>query len=160
MIFPYRHGVGIVLINQASQVFLGKRRGFFLKMCWQFPQGGVDLHESEEEAAFRELGEEVGTRNASIICVSKQHLYYDFPKFIQNKYQSKGQKQRWFLMRFQGKDADFNLKATKKPEFSKWKWTDFSYAVASIVSFKKPVYESLYKEFWQYFESNGGVNTR
>lgn len=152
MIFSYRHGVGIVLINQASQVFLAKRRGCFLNTCWQFPQGGVDPHESEEEAAFRELGEEVGTRHASIICVSKQHLYYDFPKFIQNKYQSKGQKQRWFLMRFQGEDDEFNLKTTKNPEFSKWKWTTFCHAVASVVFFKKPVYENLYKEFGQYLE--------
>jgi putative (di)nucleoside polyphosphate hydrolase len=147
MFLPYRHGVGIVLINQASLVFLAKRRGFFLKMCWQFPQGGVDPHETEEEAAFRELNEEVGTRNASIICVSKQHLYYDFPEFIQKKYQSQGQKQRWFLMRFEGNDHEFNLKTTKKPEFSKWKWTNFSDAIASVVSFKKPVYENLYKEF-------------
>ncbi|WP_250295091.1 RNA pyrophosphohydrolase [Wolbachia endosymbiont of Oedothorax gibbosus] len=144
----YRSCVGIMLFNKQGHVFVGKP--FHIESYWQMPQGGVDDGEELEQAALRELLEEVGTDKAEIIAKNKDWIYYDLPKEIipicwNGKYS--GQKQRWFLMKFCGEDKDININYTNHPEFKEWRWQDVDGLVASAISFKKQVYRTVIEEF-------------
>jgi putative (di)nucleoside polyphosphate hydrolase len=144
----YRPGVGIMLLNPANRVFVGKR----IDMAgehWQMPQGGIDQGESPRQAALRELKEEVGTDKAEILAESKNWLSYDIPRDITRRLWSgryRGQKQKWFLMRFTGTDADIDLR-THHPEFSAWRWVEAADLPRLIVPFKRQLYEELLTEF-------------
>ena len=148
----YRLGVGIMLLNHQNQVFVAKRIDTIAE-AWQMPQGGIDTGEEPETAAFRELQEETGVTNASIIAESKEWLAYDLPEELATviwggKY--RGQKQKWFLMRFEGKDSEINI-ATEIPEFLEWKWVDANLLPDIIVPFKRQLYSDILAEFLGYF---------
>lgn len=143
----YRRGVGVLLINGKNEIFIARR--IDVGDAWQMPQGGIDSRESAEQAAFRELKEEIGTNNATIIALSRGWFYYDVPEDIAKKAWGgrwKGQRQKWFVMRFNGTDAEINL-ATEHPEFDAWRWTSIAELRSLAVTFKRDLYASLLEEF-------------
>ena len=151
---PYRENVGIMLVNCQNMVFVGQRLDNH-QDAWQMPQGGIDPGENAEDAAFRELKEETGVIKdfAQIEAVSKDWITYDLPvELIPSLWQGRyrGQKQKWFLMRFCGSDEQVNI-ATSNPEFTTWKWLAISELEKNIVDFKKAVYRKVIKEFKSHF---------
>ena len=141
---PLRNGVGIVVLNKQNKVFVAKRIDN-PKDFWQMPQGGVDNGESLLTAAYRELEEETSIRNVELIQEIDGTTTYELPKRLlgiiwKGKY--KGQKQKWFLMRYLGEDSEINIK-THKPEFLEWKWIDLGMITEVVVDFKLHVYEEL-----------------
>lgn len=144
----YRPGVGIMLLNDDNQVFVGRRRKAE-GQAWQMPQGGIDGDEDPRAAAFRELKEEVGTDNAEILAESDRWLFYDLPDELIGKAwrgRWRGQRQKWFVMRFKGTEADIRVKS-QGSEFSAWKWVPLEDLPELIVSFKRPMYLDLVEEF-------------
>ena len=146
-ILPLRVGVGAVLLNKNNQVFVGKRRDNPVNK-WQMPQGGVDNNEKLVDALKRELYEETSVKSYEIIHELDRWLTYELPenllgKIWRGKY--RGQKQRWFILRFSGEENEINVN-TKKPEFLEWKWADIESLPNIIVDFKKKVYEELLVE--------------
>jgi putative (di)nucleoside polyphosphate hydrolase len=145
---PYRRGVGIVLLDARGRVFVAQRIDT-KEIAWQMPQGGIDDGETPRQAAVRELHEEIGTDKARIIGVTRTWLSYDLPPDLQSKVwkgKYRGQKQKWYLMRFTGTDADINLK-TDHPEFSTWKWLPFTHLPRVIVGFKRDIYKQVVAAF-------------
>ena len=144
---PLRSGVGIILLNHKNKVFVGKRIDN-PKNFWQMPQGGVDQNESFLRAAKRELEEETSVKSVEIIKEVNELFIYELPenllgKVLEGKY--RGQKQKWFIMKFVGKNKEINVK-TKNPEFLDWKWVDISELSSIAVSFKIELYKRLEKE--------------
>ena len=144
---PLRTGVGIILLNHENKVFVGKRIDN-PKNFWQMPQGGVDQDENFLQAAKRELEEETGIKSVELVKELNGWLVYDLPenllgKVLEGKY--RGQKQKWFIMKFVGKDNEINVK-TKNPEFLDWKWIGVSELPSIAVSFKVNLYKKLKKE--------------
>lgn len=142
----YRHGVGIMLLNDRNEVLVGQRTDAPGE-AWQMPQGGIDDDEDPGEAAFRELREEIGTDKAQVIAESKGWLRYELPPELRKRWNDRwqGQQQKWFVMRFQGADAEINV-ATEHPEFSAWKWVAIERLPDLIVSFKRQLYVDLLQE--------------
>ena len=141
---PLRSGVGIVLLNHQNKVFVAKRIDN-PKNFWQMPQGGVDKGEDFLKAAYRELEEETSIKNVKLIKELEDMTTYELPDHLlgiiwKGKY--RGQKQKWFLMRFTGDDNEINIK-TKKPEFLDWKWIELNQITEVVVDFKLHVYEGL-----------------
>ena len=141
---PLRIGVGIILLNKENQVFVAKRIDN-PKDFWQMPQGGVDNGETFLTAAYRELEEETSIKNVELIQEIDGTTTYELPKHLlgiiwKGKY--KGQKQKWFLMRYLGEDSEINIK-THKPEFLEWRWIDLGVITEVVVDFKLHVYEEL-----------------
>ena len=144
---PLRMGVGIILLNHENNVFVGKRIDN-PKNFWQMPQGGVDQNENFLQAAKRELEEETGIKSVELVKELNEWLGYDLPenllgKVLEGKY--RGQKQKWFIMKFVGKDNEINVK-TKNPEFLDWKWIGISELPSIAVSFKVDLYKKLKEE--------------
>jgi len=141
---PLRSGVGIVVLNKDNKIFVAKRIDN-PKNFWQMPQGGVDEGEEFLTAAYRELKEETSISNVKLIKEIDGTLTYELPENLlgiiwKGKY--KGQKQKWFLMRYLGEDKDINIK-TIKPEFLEWKWVDIDKITEIVVDFKLNVYKEL-----------------
>ena len=141
---PLRSGVGIVLLNKDNKVLVAKRIDN-PKNFWQMPQGGVDEGENYLAATYRELEEETSIKNVELISELEGNISYILPNRLlgviwKGKY--KGQKQKWFLMRFLGNDSEINLK-TKKPEFLDWKWVDLEKITELVVDFKLHVYQKV-----------------
>ena len=144
---PLRSGVGIVLLNKENKVFVAKRIDN-PKNFWQMPQGGVDEGEDNLKAAFRELEEETSIKSVELIKELDGTLTYDLPDRLlgiiwKGKY--KGQKQKWFLMRFIGNDNEINIR-TNKPEFLEWKWINLDMLTEVVVDFKFHVYKEIKKK--------------
>jgi putative (di)nucleoside polyphosphate hydrolase len=141
---PLRSGVGIIVLNKSDKVFVAKRIDN-PKNFWQMPQGGVDDGEDFLKAAYRELYEETSIKNVELIKELNGTITYELPDRLlgiiwKGKY--KGQKQKWFLMRFVGEDKEINIK-TKNPEFLDWKWIDIDQITEVVVDFKLHVYKEL-----------------
>ena len=141
---PLRTGVGIIVLNKENKVFVARRIDN-PKNLWQMPQGGVDDGENFLTAAFRELEEETSIKNVKLIEEINEELTYELPKNLLGKIwkgKYRGQKQKWFLMRYLGSDSEINIK-TKKPEFLDWKWVDIETITEEVVEFKLQVYKAL-----------------
>ena len=144
---PLRLGVGIALLNYENKVFVGKRIDNPAN-SWQMPQGGVDKNENLLQAAKRELAEETSIKTVEIIKELNEWVTYDLPKNLLGKLwegKYRGQKQKWFIMKFLGKNDEINIK-TKKPEFLDWKWIKPSDLPAVAVNFKVNIYKKMVKE--------------
>jgi len=144
---PLRSGVGIVVLNKKNQVFLAKRIDN-PKNFWQMPQGGVDNGEEFYEAAIRELEEETSIRTVSLIKEIDDLTTYLLPNHLVGiiwKGRYKGQKQKWFVVRFDGDEKEININ-TKHPEFLDWKWVNIENLTDEIVDFKIHVYKKIQEE--------------
>ena len=141
---PLRKGVGIIVLNKENKVFVAKRIDN-PKNFWQMPQGGVNEGEDFLKAAYRELDEETSIKNVKLIKELDGTTTYELPKHLlgiiwKGKY--KGQKQKWFLMKFVGDEKEINIK-TKNPEFLEWKWIEIDRITEVVVEFKLQVYKEL-----------------
>ena len=144
---PLRLGVGIALLNDSNEVFVGKRIDN-PEDFWQMPQGGVDKNENFLDAAKRELEEETGIKNVKLIKEIEGWIIYDLPKNLLGKIwkgKYRGQKQKWFIMKFLGNNNEININ-TKKPEFMNWKWIKPSKLPEVAVNFKIGIYKKISKE--------------
>jgi putative (di)nucleoside polyphosphate hydrolase len=149
MTLPYRPNVGVMLINTAGLIFAGQR--IDTADAWQMPQGGIDDGEKPKVAALRELLEETGVAPDLVEFIAKTDdwVIYDFPPEVQPKVAGgkfKGQRQKWFLYRFTGRDDQINI-ATDHPEFARWQWMQADALLAAIVPFKRDVYAQIVAEF-------------
>lgn len=153
---PYRDNVGAVLFNPAGLVLVARRADVPQAEGhaggWQLPQGGMDPGEDPRAAVLRELAEEIGTDRAEIVAEHPEWLHYDFPPDlaargfgIARRY--RGQRQRWFALRFLGRDSDIRLDADAHPEFDAWRWAPIGELPALAIPFKRPIYEELVRAF-------------
>lgn len=145
---PYRPGVGIFLLNAVGEVFVAQRIDT-RQEAWQMPQGGIDDGETPRQAALREMAEEIGTNKAEILAESRGWLSYDLPPELVSKVwkgRYRGQKQKWFALRFLGEDGDIDL-ATPDPEFLSWRWLPADRLPDLIVPFKRALYRDVLAEF-------------
>ncbi len=151
---PYRPNVGAVLFNRDGLVFVARRADMANAEGpaggWQLPQGGIDEGEDPGVAIFRELEEEIGTRKATVIGEHPDWLCYDLPPDLlgiawRGRY--RGQRQRWFAMRFTGDDGDIRLDLDPHPEFDAWRWVELAELPALAVPFKREIYDILTASF-------------
>jgi len=147
---PYRPCVGVALINPAGLIWAGRRLDSTAD-AWQMPQGGIDAGEKPREAALRELQEETGIKPDRVKFLAKTHrwLTYDLPPELLGRVwggKYRGQRQKWFLFRFDGEDADVDI-AREHPEFAAWRWISAEDMLAAIVPFKREVYGQVIHSF-------------
>jgi len=151
---PYRPNVGAVLFNRAGLVFVARRADMpnaeGAAGGWQLPQGGIDEGEDPRAAVLRELEEEIGTGKAEVIGEHPDWLTYDLPpellgRTLGGRY--RGQRQRWFALRFTGRDSDVRLDVDPHPEFDAWRWSPLEALPELAVGFKRPIYEVLAESF-------------
>jgi putative (di)nucleoside polyphosphate hydrolase len=156
---PYRPNVGAVLFSPAGLVFVARRADVpnaeGQAGGWQLPQGGIDAGEDPRTAVLRELEEEIGTRKAEVIGEHPDWLTYDLPADLvgiawRGRY--RGQRQRWFAMRFTGLDSDIRLDLDPHPEFDAWRWVPLATLPSLAVPFKRPIYEVLTESFARFAE--------
>ena len=152
---PYRACVGVMLLNAHGKVWIGQRipkwHGDLSAKLWQMPQGGIDKGETPEQAAWRELEEETGATKATLIGKTTDWLYYDIPDDalgVALKGRFRGQKQHWFVMRYEGTDSEFNIAPEDhEPEFDAWKWEQLQALPELVIAFKRDIYTELVKQF-------------
>lgn len=148
----YRPNVGAVLFSRMGQVFVARRANQRADAIapWQFPQGGIDEGEDPRRAVLRELEEEIGTANAEIVGEHPDWLHYDLPPELRARLwggRFRGQRQRWFALRYLGADVDIHLDRHEHPEFDAWRWADLTELPTLAVPFKRPIYEILARSF-------------
>lgn len=145
----FRPNVGIILTDGAGRLFWARRLG---QTGWQFPQGGIQAHESPEQALFRELGEEIGLgrEHVQLLASTRRWLKYRLPR----RYLRRdvvplciGQKQIWFLLRFKGDESAMRLDNSDTPEFDAWRWVDYWHPLQEVIFFKRRVYRHALSEF-------------
>ncbi len=144
---PLRTGVGIIVLNKENKVFVGKRKDNPFDK-WQMPQGGVDRNENLLSAMKRELLEETSIKSIKIIKEFDFWLQYELPKNLIGKIwkgKYRGQKQKWFLVKFLGEEKEININTTN-PEFIEWQWIEKEELPNLIVDFKKDVYKKILLE--------------
>ena len=144
---PLRNGVGIIVLNKKNKIFVARRIDN-PKNFWQMPQGGIDEGEDYLSAAYRELEEETSITKVELIKELDGFTTYELPNNLlgiiwKGKY--RGQKQKWFIMKFTGEDKEINIQ-TQKPEFLEWKWIDLEILTEVVVNFKLHVYKELKKK--------------
>jgi putative (di)nucleoside polyphosphate hydrolase len=152
---PYRPCVGIMILNAGGLIWLGRRIGELVEQettyRWQMPQGGIDAQEDPRTAAFRELYEETGIRSAEVLAETRDWIPYELPAksigvALKGKY--RGQRQKWFAMRFTGAEQEIDLApAGHKPEFDAWRWAPPGDVAESVVPFKRASYDAVLAEF-------------
>ncbi len=154
MDLPYRPNVGAALFDAQGRIFVARRADLpnaeGAPGGWQLPQGGIDADEDPRSAVLRELAEEIGTDKAEIIGEHPVWLTYDLPSHLigvalHSRY--RGQRQRWFALRFTGQDSDIRLDLDPHPEFDAWRWAELSELPAMAVPFKRPIYDVLAVSF-------------
>ena len=144
---PMRQGVGIIVLNQKNEVFVGKRKDNPIDK-WQMPQGGINTNETPFNAMIRELKEETSITKIKVLKEIEHWLEYELPPNLLGKIwkgKFRGQKQKWFIVKFIGDENEINLD-TEHPEFIEWKWLDYNLLPEVIVDFKKEVYKKLKNE--------------
>ena len=144
----YRSNVGIIIVNKEGKLFWGKR---VHQDAWQFPQGGIRPHETPQQAAFRELKEEVGLSPSDVRVIGKTEdwLYYDLPSHLIRHHSHPvcvGQKQIWFMFGLVADDKAIQLETYRIPEFEDWRWVDYWLPVQDVVDFKRGVYQKALTE--------------
>ncbi|HVC29201.1 MAG TPA: RNA pyrophosphohydrolase [Gammaproteobacteria bacterium] len=144
----FRANVGIILADQFGRLFWARRKG---QSGWQFPQGGIQEHETPEEALFRELEEEVGLGSelVEILGCTRRWLRYRLPHRYQRHDMAPlciGQKQIWFMLRFNGDESAVRLDISDMPEFDSWRWVDYWHPLEEVIFFKRRVYRRALKE--------------
>jgi putative (di)nucleoside polyphosphate hydrolase len=154
---PYRPCAGMMVINRAGLVFIGRRTSgpehIDMKNGWQMPQGGIDEGEDTYKAALRELYEETNIKSVDKLGEIADWLHYDIPRELASQAWSgkyRGQKQKWFALRFTGQDSEIDIKSPgggHAPEFVDWRWEKMSVLPGIVVPFKRPTYERVVKEF-------------
>lgn len=147
---PYRPCVGLVVLNRDGKIFAGQRIDNAMD-AWQMPQGGIDDGETPQQAALRELGEETGIEpdRVTVLRESTEWHAYDLPRHLVAKLwkgRYRGQKQRWFVLRFTGDDSEIRID-TEEPEFRCWAWMDEAELIRKIVPFKRDTYSRVFAEF-------------
>lgn len=154
MDLPYRDNVGAVLFNRAGLVLVARRADLpnaeGAAGGWQLPQGGMDPGEDPAVAVFREMEEEIGTRNAAIIAEHPDWLSYDLPPHLLGKAlggRYRGQRQKWYALRFLGEDSEIRLDLDPHPEFDAWRWVPLAELPSLAVSFKRAIYDTLARDF-------------
>jgi putative (di)nucleoside polyphosphate hydrolase len=155
----YRPGIGIMLLNSDGLAFVGHRIRMPEGLAkWQMPQGGIDASETPRQAALRELREEIGTDRADILAESRGWFHHDVPDEIAREMMGgryRGNRQKWFAMRFTGTDADINL-ATEHPEFDAWKWVSLQRLPELVVPFMRRLYLDVLAEFRAFWSERPG----
>ena len=151
---PYRPGVGLMLLNRHSDVLVGRRIDM-PSDAWQMPQGGITPGEGERAAALRELEEETGVQSVELLAEASDWLSYDLPSDLLGvalKGRYRGQRQKWFAMRFTGKESEIDVapRGGHKAEFDAWRWVPSCELARLIVPFKRPLYTDVVKTFAPY----------
>jgi putative (di)nucleoside polyphosphate hydrolase len=152
---PYRPSVGMMIVNKDRLVFIAKRVDHKVG-GWQMPQGGIEVGETPSKAAMREMYEEIGSNNGVIIAESKCWYSYDIPKFMVPKLWDgvyRGQKQKWFLIKFTGEDSQININ-TPNREFVSWKWNNVDNLNDVVIPFKRRLYSAILNEFMPVIMNN------
>ncbi|HEY8381638.1 MAG TPA: RNA pyrophosphohydrolase [Microvirga sp.] len=157
---PYRPCVGVMLLNREGRVFVGRRKTEAAgehpadAYAWQMPQGGIDPGEEPYAAAVRELYEETSVHSVTLLAEAPEWYTYDLPSIVAGRAwrgRYRGQTQRWFAFRFDGDDAEINIRRPggggHKPEFDEWRWEDMHRLPELIIPFKRPVYEAVVAAF-------------
>ncbi len=162
-LLPYRPNVGAALFNRQGQVFIGRRASLAHAegaAGWQLPQGGIDAGEQPEAAVLRELAEEIGTCRATILGQHPDWLSYDLPAHLVGKSlggRYRGQRQRWFALRFEGQDSDIRLDADAHPEFDAWRWAALAELPELGPPFKRATYQVLAASFARFAVQAGAA---
>ncbi len=163
---PYRSCVGVMLLNRAGRVFIGRRRSEHnpqdnaAAYAWQMPQGGIDPGEEPYQAALRELYEETSVRSVVPLAEAPEWYSYDLPSVVAGRAwrgRYRGQTQRWFAFRFEGSEDEINVQqpggGRHKPEFDEWRWEAMERLPELIIPFKRPVYENVVAAFSELAET-------
>ena len=157
----YRPNVGIALFSKLGHIFLGHRLNSHGPWQWQLPQGGIDENEDLLEAAYREMGEEIGlsARSVKFLKATDHWVYYEFPPQVKKRLRGPyiGQKQKWVAFRFSGSDSDIQLDRHDEIEFDAWRWGALDELPAVCVPFKRAIYEHVMTEFDLYSQADDGI---
>ena len=146
----YRPNVGIVIFNSDKNIWIGNRADINTDKAWQLPQGGIDYNEEPLQAAKREVYEETGIKSIKAVAIIDKWIKYNLPiEIAKKKWNGKfiGQTQKWHLFYFYGNDTEININLSKKPEFSKWKWSDEDYIKNNVTKFRKDNYRLVFQYF-------------